>query len=154
MLQKLPGQKKREFTSTFTITIYMLAGYSPSVLLPRITIHNQEKRLWELTKWSLKGKFFDLYKFSWRILWRMYQRSVWRICMLDTRAYKWPQYSVAMVTIAERFQCSFLKERFSIHDCSAIALVFLKSILFINNLTEQAISTKFKKCTLFECQCI
>ena len=88
MLQKLPGQKKREFTSTFTITIYMLAGYSPSVLLPRITIHNQEKRLWELTKWSPEGKFFDLYKFSWRILWRMYRRSVWRICMLDTRAYK------------------------------------------------------------------
>ena len=35
------------------------------------------------------------------------------------------------------------KVRFSIHDCSAIALVFLKSILFINNLTEQTISTKF-----------
>ena len=49
-----------------------------------------------------------------------------------------------MVTIVERFQCSFLKERFGIHRSSAFAPVFLKSILFINNLTEQTISTKFK----------
>ena len=64
--------------------------------------------------------------------------------MLDIGAYK-------VTTI----QCSFLKERFGIHHCSAFALVFLKSILFINNLTEQTISTKLKKiCALFECQCI
>ena len=78
------------------------------LLLLRITIHNQEKRLWELTKWSPKGKFFDLYKFSWWILWGMYHRSVCRICMLDIGAYK-----VTTILCCHGFRCGEISMFFS-----------------------------------------
>ena len=82
------SEKKGNLQVHLQLQFTCLQGTPPSDLLPRITIHNQEKRLWELTKWSLKGKLFDLYKFSWRILWGMYRRSVCRICMLDIGAYR------------------------------------------------------------------
>ena len=85
------GAPSHSHAGFYTITIllkplsFLPTFYVPRVtnidFLPTISIHNQEKRFWELVKWSSKKKMLQFFiKFSQVTLQGNVWRSGWRIC--------------------------------------------------------------------------